>query len=467
MNRLTMTLAVLCSASILLPVRAATIFSDDFSDTTASKINWIWYGNNVTMTFSGGSAVLKNTDAVYTGFLIHNFATKPSKFTLSAQITCSTPVNGAGLMFCLTTSPSVTGYTVQLGEAQNLFAYKYTASGSTPLISNKSSSFINAVTNTMMVSKSSDTFNIFANGKYVTRFNDTLNKSGDIAIIVPPKSQVTIDNVVMTDQFTQGSVSTCFSDSFLTTDLESDGWNITGSMRGQATVGAGKCVLNNTDTMYSSIVYTDGNFGAASMKAAVRQTAGTGMYGVCFVSLIAGDSGSVTYKSYAFLVDSMRQYSIVYPDSPSSWTRPAQSFIYGSLKTDTLEVIRYANHFAFKVNGYDVGEIIPAPASYRIDGAGLYVGTKTAATYDYFVVGGDSTGAQCAAVSSVLNRVVPRKTLAPLFGGSSSIYDIRGRKIGAWDKLTFDKLINGPYIIATKNAGGAEVKAVRVMKLPK
>ncbi len=464
MNRLTMTLALLCGAGILWSVQSATLFSDNFSDTNQSNINWLWLGSNTKMTFSNGAAVLKNTDSVYTGFLIHTLSPKPSKFTLSVDFSTSAPVNGVGFMFCLSTSSSLSGYTVQLGGTQNIFAYKYLSGGGTLLIPNKSSSFINSLTNTITVSKSADTFNVFANGHYVTRFNNTQFGSGDMAIIVPPKSQVTIDNVVMTDQFLEGSTSTCFSDSFHTTDL--GGWNINPIM-GQATVGAGKLTLNNTDTLFSSIIYTDGNFQSASIETAVHHNSGVGMYGVCFVSAVAGDSGRIDYKPYAFLVDSLRRYSIVYPDSSNVRTRAAQTFIKGSLGTDTLEVIRYSNHFAFKVNRIDVGETIPVPATYRIDGAGFYVSKKTAATYNYFTVGGDSTHAYCMAVSPVINRSIIAQTTLRRFGGGSLVYDVMGRKIGALDKLTFNKLSCGPYIIVMKSNDGALVKAVRVMKLPK
>jgi hypothetical protein len=463
----TLLIILIClAAATPWPARAATLFSDAFSDTNQSKINWIWQGVGCRMTFSNGAAILTNTDTVYSAFLVHNFTpTKPARFTLSATFTLSTPVNGAGFMYCLGTSGSnFVGYSLQLGTAQNVFVYKYAVGGGTLVIPNKSSSAIAAGTNTLAVSKSLDTFNIFVNGQYVTRFNDALYPSGDVAILVPPKSSFKIDNVLVTDQFQTDNTPTCFSDSFKVTDLE--GWN-TSPMMGNATVGARRCILDNTDQTYSSIIYTDGNFKTASIKAAVRQQKGAGMYGVCFVSVIPQDSGRVQYKPYAFLVDSMRRYSIVYPDSANVRTRAAQSFIYGSLGTDTLEVIRYANHFGFKVNGTDVGEIIPAPASYRIDGAGLYVSKQTGAAYNYFIVGGDSTGAVCSAQASVINRSILTTANLPRFGGVSVVYDLRGRRIGSLDKLTFNKLISGPYIIVTKSASGAALRAVRVMKMPR
>jgi hypothetical protein len=464
MRRFFLALSMLCCLSVLWPAYGATLFSDDFSDTNATRLKWIWLGVGTSMTFSNGAAVLKNTDTVYTAFLVHNFSTKASRFTLSTKFTSSPVVNGAGLMYCLTTGTSVTGYSLQLGGSQNVYVYKYATGGGTLVIPNKSSSYITTGANTITVSKSADTFNIFANGQYITRFNDTQFGSGDISIVIPPKSQVTIDDVVMTDQYMAGNTATCYTDSFQATDLE--GWN-TSPMMGDATVGAGKCVLNNTSATFSSIIYADGNFQSASMKAAVRHKSGAGMYGVCFVSVIPGDSGRVAYKPFAFLVDSLRRYSIVYPDSATVRTRPAQSYIYGSLGTDTLEVIRYASHLSFKVNGTDVGEVVPIPVSYRIDGAGLYVGSKTSATYDYFIVGGDSTGARCTVVSSVLNRSILNKTNMPMFGGAGTVYDLLGRKIGALDRLTFNRLMNGTYIVVTKSQSGAALRAVRVMKVPK
>jgi hypothetical protein len=464
MRRFFLALSALCCISVLWPAYGVTLFSDDFSDTGASRLKWIWLGNGTSMSFSNGAAVLKNTDTTYAAFLIHNFSTKASKFTLSAKFTNSPPVNGAGLMYCLSTLSGATGYSLQLGGSQNVYVYKYATGGGTIVIPNKSSSYITTGTNTITVSKSADTFNIFANGHYVIRFNDTLFKSGDISIVVPKKSQITVDDVVMTDQFIAGNTATCFSDSFPTTDLE--GWN-TSAMMGGATVGAGKCVLNNTDNTFSSIIYADGNFQSASLKTAVRHKSGAGMYGVCFISVIAGDSGRVAYKPYAFLVDSLRRYSIVYPDSATVRTRAPQSCIYGSLGTDTIEVIRYATHYAFKVNGTDVGEVVPISGSYRIDGAGLYVGAQTSATYNYFIAGGDSTGARCTAISSVLNRSILNKTTMPLFGGAGTVYDLMGRKIGTLDRLTFNRLTSGPYIIVTKSRIGGAVRAVRVMKVPK
>jgi hypothetical protein len=457
---------MLCCVGVLSNTMGATVFSDAFNDTNQSKINWVNYAGLLSITYSGGAITLKNPDTVFTGFLVHSIPAKPTKFTLSATITTTTAVNGAGLMFCLNSTSGLKGYTLQIGTGQNVFAYKY-AAGATIVSPSKTSSYVNATANVLTVSKSSDTFNIFVNGHYVTRFYDAAFQNGDIAIMVPPKSTIKVDDVILTDQFLVDNTPTCFSDSFKVTDLE--GWNTT-PIVGEYTVGAGKLILNNTDNNFSSIVYTDGNFQSASMKTTVRHTRGAGMYGLCYVSVVFGDSGKVNYKPYAFLVDSLRRYSIVYPESANVRTRSAQSFIYGSLGTDTLEVIRFATHFVFKVNGIDVGETIPAPQTYRIAGAGLYVAKQTAATFNYFLVGGDSTGASCVGNSPVRQKNFTYvKPYVQVFSAGSVVYNAMGRKIGVFDRYSFERadLVNGLYFVLPGGVKCANVKAMRVMKVKK
>ena len=466
MKRIFPAIVFTCFFGFMFALQAATIFSDDFSDSTKSKINWIATGPGFSTNFSNGKATLQNTNDSITGFLNHNFSTKPSKFTLTVKFTInSASVNGAGLMFCMNNADSLKGYTLQIGNAQNLFVYKYNGHTITPIIPNKTSAYLSDVTNILSISKSSDTFNIFINGFFVSRFNDAQFTSGDIGIVVPPKSTIQIDDVVITDQFTQGAVTTSFADSFLISDPV--GWNIA-PMVGNITIGARKCVVNDTSAMYSSVIFTDGNFQKASIKAAVQQQSGTGMYGVTWVSEIVGTDGGVMYKTYAFVVDSARQYSIVYPDSPTVTTMPAQSSIFGSLAADTLEVLQYATHFAFKVNGTVIKDTIPSFQNYRIDGAGLYVSPKTSASYSYFIVGGDSAGAKTAVAHEPIRKFSNQKIPYSIFSSQSIVYDILGRKIGVFDEKSFMKapMVSGSYIVVTKDSQGNILRSSRVLKAP-
>jgi len=447
--------ASMCSA------HGATIFSDNFSDSNTSKLNWIMLGQNMTLSYTGGAFTIKNNDAAYTGFLIHNFSgTKPSTFTFSAQVTEVAPatLGGSGIMYCVNSTSGITGYTLQIGNSQTLYVYKFPSAGSE--IFKKSTSSMVPTTNVLKVSKSGNLFNTFCNGTYVQKFNENTYTGGDIALIVPPKSTYKFDNVVMTDQFEPALMPTCFADSFPTTDLP--GWNI-GLIQGTATVGAGALVLDNTDTTFSSIVYNDaGDYSHSSMKAVVTSTAGTGMYGVTFVANV-----ETSPKTFAFVVSPDRRYSIAYPDSPSVSMRNPQSYIKGSLGKDTLEVVRYATRYAFIINGTDVGETISVPAAYSIEGAGLYVGKQTSATYNYFIVGGDSTGAKCLPSPVLSRRFSSNKTITPVFGKGSIVYDIMGRKIGAYDALSFSraKLARGLYFVVPAGAEANNARPVHMLQI--
>jgi hypothetical protein len=392
------------------------------------------------------------------GFMIHNFSgAKPSTFTLSAQVTDVTPatLGGAGIMYCVNSTSGILGYTLQIGNSQYLFVFKDT----TQIMSKPSGSVV-PTTNVIKVSKSGNLFNVFCNGKYVQKFNDNKYTGGDIALMVPPKSTYKFDNVLMTDQFEVAVMPTCFADSFPTTDLP--GWNL-GLIQGTATVGAGALVLNNTNATYSSIVYNDeGDYSHASMKAVVTSTAGTGMYGVTFVADVQSAP-----RTFAFVVSPDRRYSIAYPDSPSVSMRNPQSYIKGSLGKDTLEVIRYATRYAFIINGTDVGETISVPAAYSIEGAGLYVGKQTSATYNYFIVGGDSTGAKCLPSPVLSRRFSNNKSITPVFGKGSIVYDIMGRKIGTYDAISFSraKLARGLYFVVPAGAGAKDTRPARMLQV--
>jgi hypothetical protein len=440
----------------------ATIFSDDFSDSSASgKLKWTMLAQNTTVSYTGGVLTVKNNDATYTGFIMHNFSgTKPSTFTFSAQVTVTDQTtNGAGIMYCLSNQSQLKGYTLQTGISQYLYVYKYDTVSK--VVVNKPTASMNPTTNVIKVSKRDDgLFNTFCNGKYVQKFNDNTFASGDIALIVPPKSTVKFDDVVVTDQFEAAVMPTCFADSFPTTDEQ--GWNL-GLQQGTVTFGGGALVLNNTDTTFSSIIYNDeGDYSHASMKAIVTSTAGTGMYGVTFVADV-----QTTAKTFAFVVSPDRRYSIVYPDSPSVSMSNPLSFIKGSFGIDTLEVIRYATRYAFIINGTDVNVTIPVPAAYSIEGAGLYVGKKTSATYNYFIVGGDSTGAKCLPSSVLSRRNVYNKIVQPVFGKGCIVYDIMGRKIGTYDALSFTraKLARGLYFVVPAGAAGKNAVPIRMLQV--
>ena len=205
MNSVKTIIAMACAMTIAGSSGAATIFSDNFSDTNASKLNWnALAAQGFTATYSGGALVLNNPDATYSAFYMHLFTgTKPSTFSLSATLTIAdSSVNGAGLMFCLN-STTLSSYAALLGNTQYLFCVKYSGTAQ-PDLKDKFSPFIKQLpaTNTILVSKTGSVFDVFCNDHYITRFSDAAFASGDIGILVPQKATIKVDNVLMTDQAT-------------------------------------------------------------------------------------------------------------------------------------------------------------------------------------------------------------------------------------------------------------------------
>jgi|WetSurMetagenome_2_1015567.scaffolds.fasta_scaffold00025_40 hypothetical protein len=453
-------IAIACVLSISALSGAATIFSDNFTDTNASKVKWnSLAAAGFSASYQGGALVLNNPDQTYTAFFMHLFAgTKPSTFTLSATFIITDPaVNGAGLMFCLNNPSSPTGYTLQLGTTQYLFCYRYTSNSADDLKS-KFSPFVKELpaSNTLKVSKSGTTFNVFCNDHYVTRFSDVTFTGGDIAILVPPQAAIKVDDVIMTDQAETPPVSACYSDSFLTT--ASDAWSAPSA--GEAIFGGGRLVLNNTDATYSGTIYTDGVSPTASIKAVVSHKSGSGAYGVAFV-----ESDSNMVKPFAFCIDSSRRYSFVNPDS-SSISSHIGIGIYGALGTDTIEVLQFAKKWLFVVNGA-VQDSVNIPSTFRVDGFGLYASKKTALTCTYFVAGGDSTGAVCNHTPVVARIPTPGpKYAASVFCKGSTVFDMRGRMVGTFDRVGFLKamLPAGLYFVVPAGRKAGSVPAIPVLK---
>jgi hypothetical protein len=450
--------AFLSALCIVLSVQGATLFSDNFSDTSnTEKAKWHGFANLLTKSFSIGALTIQNPDTMYTDFITYIIPSspKPSTYTYSATIKVTDGSSGMGLVHCFKSSP-LQYYSCQFAPGKNVYAYV----GST-VLANQDAGFGSSTSYEITVSKTGSTCNIFCNGHYVTTYNDATYSSGDIGFCVPPKSTIQVTKVLLTDQFIPGSPITFFADTFNTAGLK-DGWN-TATMSGTLTSGSGSCVLNNTSTTASSIVYVRGDFSTGSLKGVVSQVRGAGLYGVTLMSILTSGT-SITYKNFAFTVDSLQNYAVIYPDSTSIRAQPGAG-VLGSYGTDTIEVRKFATRYELWVNGAPTDLAIPIPTTYRIDAVGLYVGANTSARFNLFVAGGDSLGARVAVLNPALHNV--QYSPLPTFGNGSIVYDIMGRKIGSFTKVGFDKanIITGPYIVWTPGMNGAKGYTTRVMKI--
>jgi hypothetical protein len=405
---------------------------------------------------SGGVATLINPDAVYAGFLIHLFAVKPSTFTFSAKITLTdTAAYGAGIMYCLNSNTGVVGYTVQIG-GQSLQIDKHLATTSQTLY-NKYCPFVYEPTkaNVIKISKSGTDFNVFCNGHFIVNFTDSEYPNGDIAVIVQKASTIKVDDVIVTDQFENAPASACFADSFHIASAAA--WS--NPSEGTATFGGGELKLDNTDSVYSSSIWADGISNMASIKAVVSHVSGAGIYGVAF-----GQTNGII--PFAFCVNAAKKYAIIYPDSLSFYLNDGPN-ILGGLGKDTIEVLRFANRFVFKVNGAIQDSLVPVPANFKVNLVGLYAGPKTCLASTLFIAGGDSTGAFCIP-NSVANTPLPGITsYTRAFGNDCVVYDIMGRKIGRYDRTTFAgaRLSKGLYFVVPSGAKAGSVMPLRLLNV--
>jgi hypothetical protein len=192
----------------------------------------------------------------------------------------------------------------------------------------------------------------------------------------------------------------------------------------------------------------------------VSHKSGTGAYGVAFV-----ESDSTFIRPFAFVVDSARRFAVVNPDSLTISPQVGVG-VYGALGTDTIEVMRFGSKCVCMINGA-VQDTVAIPSDFRIDGAGLYAGTKTALICSRFIAGGDSTGAFCIP-NSVTNTPFPGITsYTRAFGNDCVVYDLMGRKIGRYDRTTFAgaRLSKGLYFVVPSGAKAGSVMPLRLLNV--
>jgi hypothetical protein len=428
-------------ACIFGTTSAATLFQDNFQDSTVTKANWI-FPAAIKRQFTGGALNVQNTDATYLWYVSHNFSTKAATFSLSATITFpSSNANDAGIGFCMTGSD---GITLWVGPSQNMYVYK----GSVLLL-NVMNSFINTTSNIVTISKIDSVFNVLCNGKFVSSFVCSDSKyinGGDIAFAVPAKTSFQVDDLILTDQFTPGAPKTFFNDSF--TSGNTEGWYLS-TLNGTASVSSGSLAIANDDVSPAD-PYISGNFNQASLRVIATHKQGAGFYGLAFYDFVPGPLGD-TVKSYLFLIDSMRDYASGLPDL-SSIASLQTSIVHGD--KDTLEVLRFSNKYKFRINHAFMPDSFPLLAPGRIDVAGLYVGGKTTVSFEDFAIGGDSTGNFTSVINSPRVHGNNFGPISGIMGNNFTVFDVRGRII---------KRSNGNYLETLKSLPGGMyiVKSVR------
>jgi hypothetical protein len=441
---------------------AADLFSDNFNDSAASRTKWV-FPTGVTYQIHGGMLNVQNTDPTYADVILHNFATRAATFTLSVKFNSHT-VNGTGIFFCVNNATN-SGVTVQLGLNQYLYAYKYTATTTTPVLGATSNSFISQTVNTLKISKRDSTFNIFCNNEFIATF--TLSDAayingGDIALWLQPKDTVQIDDVLMTDQFEAQTARTCFSDDF--TDGIVSGWHA-GNQKVSLVENNGVLTVSNADTFSSGIVYVTGDFNQASMKVITSWVSGTSSYGLAYIA----DQPSAGH-SYVFGVSSAQRYYTQKPDSTRQYASVPTNLIHGSMDKDTLEVLKCGAMYKFNINTFRT----PDSTSFylltagRISAVAIYIGPLTSVAFDGFLAGGDSLAASGCPSSILYNNYQnPYMIVRKLSNGATRpmLFDLRGRVIGKANGTiaASNKISSGMYIIGNVNRESTPAPARRTV----
>jgi hypothetical protein len=435
---------------------AAVLFEDSFT----SDANWapITTMTGTTTSIVNGAFRIQNNG---TGLqLIKHDMTLPDTFTYSVDFTTSsTNYQQIGLAFCMGeggTNPNLyfTGYMFYVASLQQWGLMKMGATNTSYKVNFLTSS-VNPGSNHLTVVKRKNDMNMYCNGILLQTITDAQALTGGgIALMIPPSCTVNFDNVRVTDSGTVAAARTSFSDDFSHNNL--NGW-YTSEMSGLARCTLGTAIVANTSSD-DHVVFAQGNFGNASLKAIVSHTSGRKQYGAALVKFQYNPDGSVMYKPLSFLIDSAQHYSVSHPDSGSTPVRQAgpKTFIHGGRfqMPDTLWIYFRGPYYAFYVNHDSVTTIDSIPG-FSADAVGLYVQDSTQVAFDSIAVAKGYTYTTRIANKWVRNSI---KTMNPVFAGEYMIYDIRGRKVGnlkSGYQIVKSRFSPGTYFVVKKAPDGA------------
>jgi hypothetical protein len=400
-------------------------FSDDFSAGT-SNTHWVKSSDSVSIQFVNGGCSLTNKDATYTGFALHTLTSKPSTFTLSGKITLASGTEqAAGFVCCLASSGMATGYYVSIVRNEGISVNKMGTSGTSSNLVNKSSAYLTNGTNELKISKKESTFNVFCNGKFVATFTDSDQPSGNIALLVSPKTTAVFDDIVLTETFEEGSLPTCFGDNFDDGDLI--GWTHFGSENVvvQNVDGAMRIATATGQNIYQLIDLPLENF---VLRTVVSHRGGStvNMYG-----LFLCGAGESTIPIAGFGIDGGKNYAVFTAGQniqliQSSKVKGA-AYVSGTDTTfyyDTLEVIKRtgSQEYLFVINTDTLSRF--TGVNFAITGAGIFCLDSIIITADNFVVA-EGTNAICPIKNVIRKRT---GTCSPVISEvNEGEFDILGR----------------------------------------
>lgn len=423
-------------------------FSDDFSDEAQSNTLWTAGNDDVSLQFAGGVCRVVNSNETYSGIAPHTFpeGQKPSTFTLSGKVTLDDAGSSAGFVCCMSLSGAAPGYYIAIGNGGYVTVTKISSEGSGSLIKEARSGFLRDGSNELKISRRDGVFNIFCNNVLTAKFTDTDFGSGDIGLLVAQNSAATFDDIVMTDEFKDGTFPNCFGDDFNDDDLL--GWSAFGDM--SASVRHDDSTLRIT-TATDEHIYQVVDIGleAFMMKTVVSFRSGSSqkLYGLflCGTSTstipIAG-FGITGAKSYG--VFSSGQNITLTPSTKIKGAPYVSSTFDTTYYLDTIEVIKRdgSAEYLFVINGDTLSRY--TGVDFGITGVGLFCMDSLDIRFDDFVASEGDSGTCRPPETVVMHRRPTPLHIAPRT--DARMYDLCGRLVGRGTLTNRSAMTPGVYV---------------------
>ncbi len=361
----------------------AILFQDDFQNEQISVKNWTFVSENESQfkILDNAAFVLNNSDS-YSALAVHRTSVSASTFTISAKISSKYP--GSGLYFCFQEILNgYGGYGALLGD-DRIYIYKFYPE-SLAVIADQASPFIMLNENRLTISKMNDLISIFCNGYFIGSVRDTEFLSGDVALIVPPLSEATFDDVIMENIYSDTLHFTPFIDEFL--EKNPFGWVKYGNAITEWENNHFQVLTSHNQEYYTGIEIPLNSF---TMKTSVKFLSGdsSSIYGF-FVKTTNDSIGTPVF--YQFVISGDKKFVIKRKDQEQELL--AHQSITGKFNTingsdtvsryDDLELKRDQNVLVFYTNGVELGKIEFAEA---ISGAGLFVSKELGVAFDDFQI---------------------------------------------------------------------------------
>ncbi len=396
-----------------LPVSAATLFHDDFSDEAQSNLNWAAIvHDDRPMQFSDGHAALENSSATYAAFAMHALRSKPASISFSGRVLTDLP--GTGLFYCTGKEAGVyAGYAVVIGE-EELFLLEYGARGEKEVLKHVCR-FLLPGGNTIAISGDSQFLRVFCNGYFQFSFPNSLGSAGDVAIIIPPSSAVSFDDISVEDTVADTMRFPPFLDP-LTSPLLT-GWLFAGNGNYEQTAEGLSVVTRSVQTWYGGIVVPVADF---RMSAALRHQVDNGS-GTCGFILITDAGGEDSFApGLRFGITAAGRYVVEKRISTEGFSAINEGLIpaYQSGAWDTLTLSRQDSTCSFAINNTLLVRVGDSGAVH--EGTGLFSAESLSVCFK------DFTLLDCSDEPLLMKPAGNKPNVfSPFFSGGA--YDLLGR----------------------------------------